>query len=171
MKKIVSLVLGLTMLFCTLALSSCDLNLGSIVGQLGSIVGQSNTQKEEEFYNLVSDTQELLDEYADDIYSCWYDYIYEDEYSSVDSAILSAMIRNSDNIEIIEANNEQIKELYKNAKDGKLESEVKDVMHAYNDYYAFVMEVSGSFNSFSASKETLKKELSSALKNLEFELD
>ena len=164
MKKIVSLVLGLTMLFCTLALSSCDLNLGSIVGQ-------SNTQKEEEFYNLVSDTQELLDEYADDIYSCWYDYIYEDEYSSVDSAILSAMIRNSDNIDIIEANNEQIKELYKTAKDGKLESEIKDVMQAYNDYYAFVMEVSGSFNSFSASKETLKKELSSALKNLEFELD
>ncbi len=130
-----------------------------------------STNNESEFFNLVSDTQALLNEYADDIYSCWYDYIYEDEYSSVDSAILSAMIMNSDNIDIIEANNEQIKELYKKAKDGKLESEVKDVMQAYNDYYAFVMEVSGSFNSFSASKETLKKELSSALKNLEFELD
>ncbi len=130
-----------------------------------------STKKESEFFDLVSETQELLDEYADDIYSCWYDYIYEDEYLSVDSAILSAMNMNSDNIDIIESNNERIKELYKKAKDGKLESEVKEVMQAYNDYYAFVMEVSGSFNSFSASKETLKKELSSALKNLEFELD
>ena len=133
-------------------------------------IGES-TKNESEFFELVSETQELLDEYADDIYSCWYDYIYEDEYSSVDGAILSAMIMNSDNIDIIESNNEQIKELYKKAKDGKLESEVKDVMQAYNEYYAFVMEVSGSFKSFSASKETLKKELSSALKNLEFELD
>jgi hypothetical protein len=43
-------------------------------------------------------------------------------------------------------------------------------MQAYNDYYAFVMEVSGSFKSFSADKETLKKALASALKDLEFEL-
>ena len=43
-------------------------------------------------------------------------------------------------------------------------------MQAYNDYYAFVIEVSGSFNSYSADKEKLKKELSSALKDLEFEL-
>ena len=153
MKKLL-VVISLLLTLC-LFFTSCD----------------GSTKKESEFFELVSETQELLDEYADDIYSCWYDYIYEDEYSSVNSAILSAMVMNSDNIDIIESNNEQIKELYKKAKDGKLESEVKDVMQAYNDYYAFVMEVSGSFNSFSASKETLKKELSSALKNLEFELD
>ncbi len=151
MKKILSFMLVLLLLMAT-------------------FTGCGSFKKEEEFYNLVSETQELLDEYADDIYSCWYDYVYEDEYSSVDSALLSAMMMNSDNIDIIESNNETIKELYSKVKDGDLKAEMKAVMQAYNDYYAFVMEVSGSFQSFSADKETLKKELASALKDLDFEL-
>ena len=145
-----------------------------IVLALSMFVGcdaSKKSNKEEEFCTLVSETQELLDEYADDIYSCWYDYIYEDEYSSIDSAILAAMLMNTENSKTIEANNEKIKALYSEVKEGELKSEVKAVMQAYNDYYALVMEVSGSFNSFSANKETLKKELSSALKDLEFELD
>ena len=40
-----------------------------------------------------------------------------------------------------------------------------------NDYYTLVVEVSGSFNSYSASKETCKKELASALDDFSFELD
>ncbi len=153
MKKLVS-ALSLLLALCLLLPSCGFLN-----------------KNETEYYELVSETQTLLDEFADDIYSCWYDFVYEEEYDSVDDAILAAMLINSDNIDVIEANNEEIKELYKKVKDGKLESEVKDVMGAYNDYYAFVMEVSGSFNSFSESKEKLKKELSSALKDLEVELD
>ena len=43
-------------------------------------------------------------------------------------------------------------------------------MHAYNDYYVHVMEVSGSFSSFSAKNDELKKELASALSDLEMEL-
>ena len=130
------------------------------------------SKKEAEFHKLVVETQELLDIVADDIYSYWYDCIYKDMYrESIDYAIASALSDNQENIEKIEANNKKIKTLYKDVKDGKLEDEVKEVMQAYNEYYAFVMEVSGSFNSFSASKETLKKNLSSALKNLEFELD
>ena len=98
-------------------------------------------------------------------------YIYEEEYSSVDSAILAAMIANSDNIDTIKANNDVIKSLYKEVRDGDLSDEVKEVMQTYNEYYSFVMEVSGSFKSFSADKEPLKKELATALKNLSFELD
>ena len=161
MKKIVSLLLCIVILATTLC--ACDLSGGGVL--------TAGTEKESEFFELVSGTQELLDEYADDIYSCWYDYIYEDKYSTVDAAILSAYLSNATNVQTIEANNETIKAAYKDVKDGKLTDEVKAVMQAYNEYYAFVMEVSGSFNSFSASKETLKKALSSALKNLEFELD
>lgn len=158
MKKIISLVLALVCIL--LALVGCS---------TGTPTG-NNSDKAERFHELVSDTQDLLDEYADDIYSCWYDYIYEDEYSSVDSAIIAAALMNSDNIDAIEANNESIKELYKEVRDGELEDEAKEVMQAYNEYYSFVMEVSGSFNSYSASKETIKKNLANALKNLEFEL-
>ena len=153
MKKTLSFILVFVLIITTL--TSCG-----------------GSKKEAEFHKLVVETQELLDIVADDIYSYWYDCIYKDKYlESIDYAIACALSDNQENIEKIEANNKKIKTLYKDVKDGKLEDEVKEVMQAYNDYYAFVMEVSGSFNSFSANKETLKKELSSALKNLEFELD
>ena len=54
MKKILPLVLALTMLFCAFALSSCNSNSGSNAEQ-------SKTQKEEEFYNLVDETKDLLE--------------------------------------------------------------------------------------------------------------
>ena len=153
MKKTISFIIAFVLIITSL--TSC---------------GSSN--KEAEFHSLVSETQELLDIVADDIYSYWYDCIYKDMYrESIDYAIACALSDNQENITKIEENNTKIKSLYKDVKDGKLEDEVKEVMKAYNDYYAFVMEVSGSFNSFSANKETLKKELSSALKDLEFELD
>ncbi len=155
MKKTLTLLIALACLFAMFV--GCDLKIGGAA-------------KAREFYDMVLGTQELLDEYADDIYSCWYDYVYEDEYSSVNSALLTARIMNSENIEMIEANNETIKEMYKEVREGSLSAEIKDVMQAYNEYYSFVMEVSGSFNSYSANKETLKKELASALKNLSFEL-
>ena len=123
-----------------------------------------------EFYTLVYETQKLIDDYADDIYSCWYDYIYEDKYDSIDHAVLTAYLLNLTNISTIEANNEVIKSLYKTVRDGKLADETKAVMQAYNAYYSHIMEVSGSFKTFSADKETLKKNLANALKNLEFEL-
>ena len=51
-----------------------------------------------------------------------------------------------------------------------MKEEVKAVMQAYNEYYSFVIDVSGSFNDFSANKENLKKALSTAIKNLSIEL-
>lgn len=155
MKKALSILLVLSFLLATL--SSCGL--------------LNSTKKEEQFYDLVSETQELLDIVADDIYSNWYDCIYKDKFSeSIDVAIASAMLDNQDNLDKIEENNANIKKLYKEVKDGDLENEVKEVMQAYNEYYSFVVEVSGSFNSFSANKENLKKALATALKNLDMEL-
>ena len=161
MKKIVSLVLSVTMLFCAFVLSSCNSNLGG-----------SNTKNEEEFYNLVDATKDLLDIVADDIYSYWYDCIYEDKYlENISYAVASAKSANKANLDTIEENTTKIKDLYKQIKEGKLSSEAKAVMQAYNDYYTLVVEVSGSFNSYSASKETCKKELASALDDFSFELD
>ena len=164
MKKILPLVLALTMLFCAFALSSCNSNSGSNA--------QSKTQKEEEFYTIVDETKDLLDIVADDIYSYWYDCIYKDKYlENISYAVACAKSDNKENINTIEENTTKIKDLYKEIKDGKLGSEAKAVMQAYNDYYTLVVEVSGSFNSYSASKETCKKELASALDDFSFELD
>ena len=48
-------------------------------------------------------------------------------------------------------------QITKQSRYGKFKSEVKEVIQAYNAYYAFVIEVGGSFKSFSDIKETLKK--------------
>ena len=127
--------------------------------------------KEQEFYDLVSITQDTIDTVADDIYRYWYDCIYNKKYyNSIDLAILTAQADNADNLKLIEENTTKIKELYTQVRDGKLHDEVKAVMQAYNKYYSLVLEVSGSFSTYSKDKETLKKSLSSALKDLYFEI-
>lgn len=123
------------------------------------------------FYEAVTESQTKLDTVADDIYSCWYDAIYNEKYSGdINTAIATAQVINSENIDFIELNEATIQSLYKDLRDSKYSTEVKDVMSAYSNYYEFVINVSGSFNSYSSSKEPLKKDLANALKRLYFEL-
>ena len=168
MKKILVLVLALCLLLpAIIGCSSSD----DGASDSGSDASSEPTYEIQQYYDLVLSTQELLDDVADDIYSYWYDAIYKDKYSgSIDLAILYAQSANSANLDTIESNNETIKNLYSQIKDSKLSTEIKAVMQAYNAYYSLVVEVSGSFKSYSADKETLKKELANALKNLDFEL-
>lgn len=123
------------------------------------------------FYNKVIESQQCLDIVADDIYSYWYDAIYEDKYGGdINKAILYAQLENSENLDKIKANESEIQSLYKEVRDSDFSLEVKAVMSAYTDYYEFVVNVSGSFKSYSADKETLKKALASALKDLALEI-
>ena len=80
------------------------------------------------------------------------------------------MAANQTNLATIEENEPIIQALYKEIRNSKFSAEIKAVMNAYSDYYELVVNVSGSFNSYSASKETLKKELASALKDLALEI-
>ncbi len=147
-------------LSCVLCLSLCA---------CGAIKSKQSVL--EEFYNTVTESQELLDIVADDIYSYWYDAIYEDEYGEdINVAIAMATIDNEENIEEIEELDTKIAELFKVAKETDADTQVKAVMSAYSDYYELVINVSGSFKSYSENKETLKKELASTLKDLSYEL-
>lgn len=128
-------------------------------------------KKVQAFYDKVAESQQCLDIVADDIYSYWYDAIYEDKYNGdINKAILYAQLDNSENLAKIEANESEIQSLYKEVRDSDFSVEVKAVMSAYSNYYEFVVNVSGSFKSYSADKETLKKELASALKDLALEI-
>lgn len=128
-------------------------------------------EKLQAFYDMVKESQELLDAVADDIYSNWYDCIYNDDFlESIDYAILCAQIDHEEDLNRIEELDGNIAGVFKFVKDSEQSDLVKDIMSAYSDYYEFVVNVSGSFNSFSASKETLKKELASLLRDLSYEL-
>ena len=133
--------------------------------------GNKTTEKLTSFYDKVTESQELLDTVADDIYSNWYDAIYEDEFNeNINLAIASAQIDNEENLEKIETLDEEISAIFKEIKDSEQGDLVKDIMYAYSDYYEFVVNVSGSFKSYSADKESLKKELASLLKDLSYEI-
>ena len=158
MKRSIACILVLALLLC---LAGCDIG-----GQAAS------KQQLSDFYNKVKESQALLDAVADTIYSNWHSAIYEDEFGEdINMAILAAQLDHADDLTKIEALDKEISELFKEVKNheetGAL---VKDVMSAYSDYYEFVVNVSGSFNSYSADKESLKKELASLLKDLSYEL-
>ena len=160
MKRILSGILILLMAF---SLVGCSLNpLDMLNGSKGDL---------SEFHDRVSECQDLLDAVADDIYTNWHGAIYNDEFDNdIDLAILSAQIDHDEDLQRIEFLDQEISDLFKKVKDGKNSELVKDVMSAYSDYYEFVVNVSGSFNSYSAEKENVKKELASALKELSYEL-
>ncbi|MBR2721161.1 MAG: hypothetical protein IKB75_00080 [Clostridia bacterium] len=137
---------------------------------VGALAGCNSTKKEAEFYDLVVETQELLEEYATDILNCWSDYVYDEKYPTVSAALSAARKMNSDTIEAIEVNHKIIQGLYDKIKNSKLKAEIKDVLLAYDDYYVFVMDAGGSYNSFSEELPEIEKALSDALKSLKYEL-
>ena len=135
------------------------------------IAGCGNDSKKTEFHDAVVESQTKLDIVADTIYRAWYDLVYKDKYSSsVDLALATARLACAEELTFIEENDEKIKSLYKEVRDSDLKDEIKAVMSAYGDYYEFVVNVSGSFKPYSANKETYKKVLAAALKDLEMEL-
>ena len=141
------------------ALCACDQQGGEQV---------SSTQN---FYDTVKESQEYLDRIGDAIYSCWYDAIYNDKYSgNINAAIAYARVSNSDAIDKVEENDSLIKDYFSDAKNASCGDKVKTVMSAYSDYYEFIINVSGSFSSYSKDKETKKKALASALRELSYEL-
>ncbi len=156
MKKVISFVLAIVCITCCVSFFGCS---------------DSEAETAQQFYDAVVASQILLDDLADDIYSNWYDCIYDDAFGeSIDLAIASAVADHSDDIDTLEENESTISSLFQQLKEAECASQVKAVMAAYSDYYEFVVNVSGSFKSFSADKETLKKELASALRDLSFEL-
>jgi hypothetical protein len=103
MKKLIALILAT--IFMLSVFTGCD----------------GGNSVEREFYEIVVETQEMLDEVADDIYSYWYDCIYYDDYlDDIDYAIACPLNYNSSNIDKIEENNKTIKNLYSTVRDGKL---------------------------------------------------
>lgn len=125
----------------------------------------------QDFYNAVLESQEKLDILNDAIYDNWYGAIYKDKFNgNINLAIAYAFSDNETLVDEIEANDEVIKGFYKLAKESDLSYEIKAVMQAYNEYYEFTVNVSGSFNSFKESSETNKKALATALKNLSYEI-
>lgn len=117
-------------------------------------------------YNLINDSLEKLNAISDDIYTYWFDAIYNRKHlGKVYIAITNAYIDNAENIDFLKSNDKRIDTAYKKLKNSILYDEAKTVMAAYKDYYEFTVNIGGSLKMFLNDKENKKKALSSALRN------
>lgn len=117
-------------------------------------------------YNLINDSLEKLNAISDDIYTYWFDAIYNRKHlGKVYIATTNAYIDNAENIDFLKSNDKRIDTAYKKLKNSILHDEAKTVMAAYKDYYEFTVNIGGSLKMFLNDKENKKKNLSSALRN------
>ena len=133
--------------------------------------GIESYDNEQEFYTLANSTYILLDDVAQDVYDYWRASIYDDEFNGdINYAYSCALEDNEATVDKIYENTEELEILFNKIKNGKLKSEVRAVMEAYNEYYFLVFESTCSFNEYSDQRNPLRQELSRALKNLSYEL-
>lgn len=143
-------------------------------------ITQSNIQKAkaeylsnvETFVSKVSDAGTDVKYIADTVQQYWYDSIYKDMYGSdINNAISQALYDLAGRISSAGSQNVQVKALYNKVKDlpegvtgsdiEEIRSSVRELYNAYNDYYNFAIDPSGSYNSFSADNGSLSSALSS----------
>ena len=165
-KKVVYVFVCSLIAMSTMLFSGCGQILDTVMGVI-----TADTTGVIKFYNLVVESQECLDDLADDIYTYWRNAIYNGAYDNdINKAVSAAFSDNTSNLKVIAENEPEIKTVYKEIRNSKYEEEIKDVMTAYTNYYELVVNVSGSFADFSANAQTLKKELGSSLKRLALEI-
>lgn len=126
-----------------------------------------------------------LEEIADTIQKYWYENIWEDKHgSSIDSAILYALIDKESEIEQAKVNDVEVKRLYNELKTipdeisdedmdeiEEIRDCVKDLYNVYTEYYDMAMNPSGSYNSFSDANASKTDDFISAYKALDNLLD
>lgn len=121
------------------------------------------------FYDTVCNSQKILDRLADAIYQEWYGAVFS-QFGSVSSVVSNVHKKNKDDFEKAEQLDKEIQSLFITVKNGPAAAQVRDVMTAYTDYYELVINISGTFASYSKNKEDYKKALANALKFLSYEV-
>ena len=173
MKKFIKL-LAVSLVLATLMLSSTSCGLLT-AGIFESLVNDGTDQAlstEEQFYYLVLDTKELLDEVSCDINNRWYMAVYEDN-GNANAVIETLLEEKKDVINTINSNNEQIIELYREIRDSGsyILYDAQSVIISYNAYYASTLEVSNkTYEFYSSTTQSTSLDLSIALKNYYVEL-
>ena len=126
---------------------------------------------------MLEDSADLLDKIADATYEGWYDAIYEDDID-INWGIVIAQAGVSDEISKVKRIDEALSDLYKEIKSDENRSNdqdrfdaLKECYDSFQEYYEFVINVSGSFNTYSENKENIKKSYKKTVNNFETEFD
>ena len=126
---------------------------------------QEQQQVRIEYIQLVKEYQEEvllagsnLEDISDTVQKYWHENIFEDKHgSSIDSAILMAVLDKNEEIELAKTYDEEIQSLYSKLKSIPEGSEdlsdilniISDTYNSYTNFYDFAIEPSGNYNEYS----------------------
>lgn len=140
---------------------------GSIFGIISYNKSLAEKEDRKEYLTNIKDFEEQIEtsgenlQYiSDTIETYWYENIYDDKHgSSIDSAIMFALIETSDEINQAHLYNQSLLSSYK--KIGIIPNEQEDLKELYNiaknsynsytDFYEFAINPSGNYNEYSAN--------------------
>lgn len=139
----------------------------------------------EEFLAISLTAGSNLEDIADTVQNYWYENIWEDKHgSSIDTAILLALIEKSEEISDAEEYDSQMKTLYSKIKKvpeniseddmddiEELCDAVKDLYNVYTDFYSLATDPSGNYNSYRDNNNETTDEFLSCYRALENLLD
>lgn len=117
-----------------------------------------------------------LEDIAKEVHSEWYDYVYNrwSKYDSVDEAIAGALSNESEKVTKVKMGKILIDGLYSKLKKAVNKTEeiedlreaVKVLYDEYEDFYDFVTQPSGNYNSFKSKYEELDASIVDAYSDL-----
>lgn len=139
----------------------------------------------EEFLALAGTAGANLEDISDTVQRYWYEHIYDDKHgSSIDSAILYALVDKSAEITDAESYDEKMKNLYSKIKSvpsdiseedideiEELRDAVKELYNIYTDFYSLATDPTGNYNSYSENNSETTDEFLSCYRALENLLD
>lgn len=139
----------------------------------------------EEFLELALSAGSNLEDISDTVQRYWHEHIYDDKHgSSIDSAILYALIDKSDEIDQAKAYDAQMKDLYAKIKSvpkeiadedkdeiEEMRDAAKELYNVYTDFYSLATDPSGSYNTFSENNNNTTEKFLSCYRALENLLD
>ena len=137
------------------------------IGDPGSAQSAGSVQ---EFYDAVTASYYMLLAVDSDLYENWRNATCGAFDYDINEAIAAVQEQHAEDVSTLIELDGKIVELYKSARETKQAETVKAVMTAYSDYYDFVINLNGSFNQYEANQPAKQKAVSSALRELLYEL-
>jgi len=136
------------------------------------LFGCGKRQQAADFGTKVEESKHLLDTVARAVLSNWHAAIYDDAFNDdIDEAIDAAVTEHTEDLQEIVRLNAEVIDLFKQVKDDKTYGDLcKDIMNAYEAYYDLVIKLNGSYNSFSEEYKQYEQDLTTALRQLSYEL-
>ena len=180
--KVLPIIIAVVLIAC-IGIGAVGMHI--VKTQKAKAAKEEYLENAKEFLYLSGTAGVNLEDIADTIQTYWYENIWDDKHgSSIETAILYAMVDKSDEIDQAKTYDAEMKSLYSElksvpdeiSKDDREDIKeicdaVKDLYNVYTDFYSLATDPSGNYNSYSSNNNKTTDEFLSSYRALENLLD